>query len=652
MRVAVSRTVVAIAAAAALCGVGVGTTAAVVGPAHHIAVPPGIGTGRVMVLRPHRIDLFNGGRFARSVYLDGQHATLTGLADAIADPAFLSRPAQGTLLLTAALIQRPHTHLVVGGAGLRTVELRADPATPAFLTGTRASVSFAGVTITGTGLSAQAGRPYLSYGGFCVVSATSSRFTHLGRSGSLPRAALEVGKGSTLTASNVVFTDDVVGLAAASSAVVRLSAVTASRSSGDGIVLSNAGIVSIGDVTVNGNRDGLVLAGAGTHLSITGRLTALDNRRFGIMASSGVASAIGGAHTLGNGVAGVDVHDAGVSSIFGLISADEPVAVRIDSGAKLTADDVTATGDRTGISATAKSRNLRLHSIFVTGARTGLLLEADNVTAEAVTITGSGIGLQITSTAHNAHITRLTVTSPDINGPGSIGVEVSGDGTTLTDSRIEGARFGILVTGAHTTITGGTISATGTVIAVRDHAVGTSLTDVKINGGILGLSVAGTGTLALIKDVIRGSSRAGLRTGGGATTVTASTLTSAGTGLDAHAPVTVTDSSITAAVGAHIGAGVVAAFAGDQVYGSITGIKVVDDAHVRVVNSHVTGHIPISGKATVLGLSFIGPLPLHWLGACGLALIVVALFLVALSRSRERSHVRRVLAPAHVTNRA
>ena len=54
----------------------------------------------------------------------------------------------------------------------------------------------------------------------------------------------------------------------------------------------------------------------------------------------------------------------------------------------------------------------------------------------------------------------------------------------------------------------------------------------------------------------------------------------------------------------------------------------------------------------MLGLSFIGPLPLHWLGACGLALIVVALFLVALKQIRERSHVRRVLAPAHVTNRA
>ena len=118
----------------------------------------------MIVLRPHRLDLFDGGRYGRSIYLDGQHATLTGLVDSIADPAFLSRSAHGTVRVTAALIQRPHTSLVVGGAGLRTVELRADPASPAFLTGTRASVSFSGVTVTGTGPSAEAGRPYLSYG--------------------------------------------------------------------------------------------------------------------------------------------------------------------------------------------------------------------------------------------------------------------------------------------------------------------------------------------------------------------------------------------------------------------------------------------------------------------------------------------------------
>jgi len=117
-----SRTAVAIAAAAALLQLGASPVAAVVGPPHHIAVPPGIGAGRVIVLRPHRVDLFNHGRFGRSIYLDGQHATLTDLANAIGDPTFLSRPARGTVRLTAALVQRPDTHLVVGGGGLRTVE--------------------------------------------------------------------------------------------------------------------------------------------------------------------------------------------------------------------------------------------------------------------------------------------------------------------------------------------------------------------------------------------------------------------------------------------------------------------------------------------------------------------------------------------------
>jgi hypothetical protein len=649
MRVAVSRTVAAVAAAAVLWCVGVGTAAAASGPPHHIAVPPGIGTGRVMVLRPHRVDLFNGGRFARSIYLDGQHASLGGLADVVADPAFVSRPAAGTLLLTAALVQRPHTSLTVGGAGLRTIELRADPASPAFMTGTRAAVTFTGVTVTGIGRSSEAGRPYLSYGGFSVVSVTSSRFSRLGREGRHPLAALEVGKGAVLTASKVAFTDDVVGLAAANSAAVRLASVTVSTSSGDGITLRNAGLVSIGDLEVSGNRDGLVLAGAGTHLFVLGGLTALDNRRFGINASSSVAAAVRGARTRGNGVAGVNIHDAGASSVIGLSSSDEPIAVRIDSGAQVAADGVTASSDQTGIDATARCRNLSLHRIIITGASVGLRLAADNAIVDGVTVTGSRVGLQITPTAHHSRISALTVTSPDPNGPDSTGVEVSGDGTRLVDSHIDGAHSGLWVAGVDTTVTGGSISATGTGIAVRAQAGRTTLTSVKVSGGLVGLSVGG-GSVALTKDVITGSSRAALRNDGGTTDVTASTLRSTGTGVDAHAPVTVRDSSIMAAVGARVGAGATATFDGDAVYGSTTGIHVDDGAHVRVISSHVTGHTPIAGIATVLGLSFIGPLPLHWLGACGLALIAVALFLVALSRSRERGRIGRVLAPTHVTN--
>ena len=652
MRATASRVVVAIAAAAAFCQFGVGTATAVPGPAHHIAVPPGIGIGRVIVLRPHRIDLFNGGRYARSFYLDGQHATLNGLTDTIGDPAFLSRPARGTVLVSAAIIQRPHTGLVVGGSGLRTVELRADPVSPAFIRGTRASVTFSGVTVIAMGPLASAGRPFLSYGGHSIIIATSSRFAHLGRPGTRPLAALDVGVGSTLTATNVAFTDNAVGLRAANSAAVRLSIVTASRSSDDGIILRNAGRVSAHNVTVNDNRgDGLVLAGAGTHLFVTGSLTATGNRRSGIAATSGVATTISGAHTRGNGVAGVDVHDAGVTSVLGLASTNEPVAIRIDSAADSTADGVIASGDQVGINVTARSRNVKLHSITVNGANIGVRINAHDVSANLVTVTRSGIGVQISSTARNVQVSGLIVTNPVADGTVSTGAVVAGDGTTLTGSRIDGVGIGLRITGIHTTIKGGSVSATGTAVRLSDIADGTAVSGATVRGGKLGVSVANIGTLALTRDVISGSVAA-LRTSGGTTTVTASTLTSTGIGVDAHARVTLTHSTISAAVGAHIASGVVARFDTDQIHGAITGIHVVDGGRVSVISSHVTGRVPISGTATVLGLSFIGSLPLHWLGAFGLALLVLALFLVALSRSRERGHVRLVLAPAHVNNRA
>jgi|GEM_PF-5274085 len=655
MRAGLSRALLVIAAAAAALQLGVGTAAAVPGPPHHIAVPKGIGAGRVLVLRPHRVDLFTGGHFVRSVYLDGTHATLIGLTDAIHDASFLARSASGgNLRVTAGLIQRPGTSLVVGGAGQRTVELRADPVSPAVLTGTGANLSFRGVTVTGTGPAAPAGRPYVSYGGGSVISVSSSNFAQLGRPGQHPHAALGVGRGSTLTASNVSFSRNAVGLSATNSAVVRLDSVTAVRSAADGIVLRNAGLVQAGAISVVANGgNGLVIAGAGTHLSITGAVTATDNQRSGIRATSAVQATIQGARTHHNGIAGIEVRDSGVSSVLGLVSTSEPVALRIDSGAKLTADNINAAGDRVGIHATARSRNVTLHSIVVSGATTGVRIDGADVVADTLTVSGSEMGLQVTPSAQNVSVTKLTVTRPVASSRATVGAVLAGDTTRLTDTHIDGVDFGLRITGPLTTIKGGTVSAADTVVRVNGQGDGTTLSGMKVSGGAFGISVSDPATLTLNNDQITGSSRTALHTRGSrTTTITASTLTSAGTAIDGHGPVRVAGSTVDAAIGAHIAAGVVARFTDSRLNGSNTGIHVVDGGQVSVADSHVTGHTPISGKATVLGLSFIGPLPLHWLGFFGLALVLVALLLLALSRLRQEERERLAFAPAHVTNYA
>lgn len=656
MKATLCRTVVLlIAATAAVLQLGVGTAAAVPGPPHTIAVPPGLGVGRVLVLRPNRVDLFSGRKFIRSVYLDGTRATLVGLTDAIRDSRFLARSAtSGHLRVTTGLIQRPGTSLVVGGAGQRIVELRADPVSPAVLTGTRASLSFRGVTVTGSGPAAPAGRPYVSYGGGSLVSATSTTFTQLGQPGLHPIAALGIGRGAIFTASNLSFSGNAVGLEASNSAVVRLDSVTASNSTADGIVLRNAGNVQVGAMSVVGNGgNGLVIAGAGTRLNVTGALTATDNKRSGIRATSAVATTISGARTHHNGVAGMEFRDTGPTSVIGLVSTTEPVALRIDSGAKFTAEGITAAGDNIGIHATARSRNVTLRSIVVSGAGTGVRIDGADVVADNLMVTGSEMGLQVTAAARNVNVNRLTVTRPASNGAATVGAVLAGDTTALSDAQIDGVEYGLRITGPLTTIKGGAVSASTTVVRVNGMAVGTTVSGAKVRGGVIGISVSEPATLALKADQITGSERAALHTRGGrTTTISSSTLTSSGTAIDGHGPVTVTDSQVDAAVGAHISAGVDARFSVSRLYGSDTGIHVVDGGQVSVTNSRVTGYTPISGKATVLGLSFIGPLPLHWLGLFAIGLLVVALLLLALSRVRQENRERLAFAPAHVTNYA
>jgi hypothetical protein len=141
--------VAAVAACAAVLAPAVPAAASAPSPAP--AQLPGVpgaallAHGRVLVLRPHRLELAVDGHMQRAIPVR-QPLDLGRLPDVVGDPAFAVRTAPGVVRLSAVLLQRPDT---VVEAGPLTLELAdAGGAGPARLSGTRAALRLNHVTIT------------------------------------------------------------------------------------------------------------------------------------------------------------------------------------------------------------------------------------------------------------------------------------------------------------------------------------------------------------------------------------------------------------------------------------------------------------------------------------------------------------------------
>src|SRR4051794_4286934 len=147
---------------------GLGTVALLAGggpgPGDSVAELPGVPAvhllahGRVLVLRPHRLQVAVDGRIRREIPV-AQPLDLARLPDVVHDPAFASSPAPGVVRLGAVLVQRPDTTVEAGddGTSLR-LELRdTGGAGPGRITGTRASLRLRHASVVAAGLAPLAG---------------------------------------------------------------------------------------------------------------------------------------------------------------------------------------------------------------------------------------------------------------------------------------------------------------------------------------------------------------------------------------------------------------------------------------------------------------------------------------------------------------
>jgi hypothetical protein len=679
-------------------------------------VPAGLDARRAVVLRPHRLDLVDGGRVVTSVPFDGTRATLAGVAAAVGDGTYLTR-SRHAVTLRAALVQRPDTSLTVGTDGVRTVQLVSRPGAGAYVEGTGAAVTLIGVTVRADASTPAPVRPYLRYAGGSRVIVRGGTFTGLGRP-SPHRAALELGSRTRAWITGTRFTGNETGLAAHGCAGVYLRHVTVTGSAADGLTLRDAGVVDAAAVRVARNkRNGLVVAGSGTRVRSLRDVGAAYNGHAGLMVTEGAAPAVVGLRTAHDGNAGAVLRGAGRVSLSAVATTAEPTGVRVQDGRPATISNLVATLDGTAVNADGRGYGLVVQHARIRRAKVGLRIQTPAARLSGLDVFASDIGVQSGPAARGLTVSGLNLTGT-VAGTGT-GLVSGGAAARLTGVHATGQRTGIRVEGAATTITGSSTDAAGSGVLLAGTATDTSLTGVTAHGGDEGVRVttgadrarvvdstisggtglrigardvtvtggsiqadgtamvidtdagdvdvsrtgihgeqegvrmaAGAGHLTLDHAEVTDAARTALVLDAGTTQVVGSTLSATRTAVDAAAPIALESSSITGAVGVRVAEGVLGSLVGTQVHARDVGVLATPGAHVTLTASQVYGAVPVRGSATLRGRSFVAAMPLNWLGIAGIGLVAIAVLLMLAARLRERGPDHVALAPAHVVNRA
>jgi hypothetical protein len=418
-----SRPAAVLAAVAATLAVAAAPAAALDPDA--IPVPAGLGTGRVLLVRPARVDVVENGVVRRVVPLPGR-LDLARLPGILGDARFASQVRPGVVRLDAVLAQRPGSGVVGAAPGL--VELRLGP--EARLLGTRATLELDGVTVDAS----DSGR-VLPGGQVPVGGDAPLRYTH-GSTVRLVEAVVRGPAGVGPATPPVVQADG--------GTTLRAERVRVSGGGEAGLRLADAGESALTDVAVEAAEgNGLDVVG-GRALDLT-RVTARENGGTGVvLREPGPLRVQGGLRATGNRAGGVDLLNLRHVRLAGLTTADNS-----GPGVQLrSSQDVVLTGMRSGDD---------IAGLSVTGCT--------DVHVTDLTTRGTGSGLTVKDTGRfDANGARIVDARED-------GVTLAGRALSLADVRVEGAGEGVVV------------AAGSKAVAIRDSRFAGDRSGVRIAVG-------------------------------------------------------------------------------------------------------------------------------------------------------------------------
>jgi hypothetical protein len=590
-----------------LAAIGLGPFGALVLPAAASADPGG--TGRVIVMRPGYAQLMQAGVIRRYVPLPYGPVSIETLVRAVNDPAWASVSARGELILRVGISQRPGTNLRIQPP-VRIVRLVDSPVSPAFLAGTRATVSFQGVTVTSAAGSAgvakeSAHRPYVRYLNGSTVSMSSARFEGLG-SASTRHRGVTVGSGGVVTAVDTVFRASSRGLDMYRAARVALTRVSATDNSDAGVLINKARSVHLTDVNATDNAGtGLVLRGP---MPVAPALTRVASGRNGT---------------------GVELSQLGKAPLGPLrTDHNRQAGIVLDRCLNCVLTGVEATGDRTGILIERQSSGASVQQSTVWFAsQHGVLVAAGGAHLREVTVESApwGVGMRVLP-----RVRDVAVESSTLRG-GAVAVSTDGVNTSVSNVSMTGAQIGL---------------------RIGREADGVAVTAVRVTDSQTGLQ-ANTGARGITVEALNVTQRGGhgIRSAAQQISISNSEFHGAEHGLRLEGIATVrastvfdADEAVVAGPHGHL------TLVGGRLHGHTLGLRIADSAQVVLQDVAVDAPRGARGPIQLRGTTELPAMPLRWIGVFGLVVVAVAVALEVMRRLRERRSDRTVSAPPHVTN--
>lgn len=643
------------AAAVVALVVGAATAADDLSAAAATPDPSTAGAGRIIELRPNRIDLTVHGQVVRSIPKPAGTATLDDLRRWIGNSDWLRESRSGVYELAAAIYQAPGTDLSVAAPQVRQLLLLDQSAPRAtWLRGSRATARFAGVTVLGWD-AAKGGlakpstvRPYVSYTNASSVSISDTTFAALGRPGS-DTTGVSLLKGTAGAVTGSWFQANQQGLTLDRPGSVTLRRVTAISSVAAGLVLRGGHHLHLRSVTTSGNR------GSGIELSKSGVGNKLDgvqtfrNGGAGVAARDQQGLVLATVSTGDNGDAGVSIRSSRNTSVSGWRADGEQRGLYAGPGSRgLRISKGTVSGGGTGIRTDLGSADVAITTMAITGARDfGFDLAGSGLTVSSSQVDRTVTGLQLRDQTSMATVSSLQLAHV------STGVAVRGLAHGVKLSRVSVSDAGdsaVAIAGSGVSVTDLAAADVATGVDVYGRATGVTIEHPVIRRAAVGILATGTTRSLQVRNArVSQQMGIGLSSSSPALRVAGGRYNGARLGLDLHGSSSVTGARVSATGDAvRVGAGIRVALTKATLLSSGRGVRVAPGGHAELQDSVVTGSPGLSGNVTMRGQNTVPPQPTPWLGIAAATAITAALVLEVLRRVREHEADRKVIAPVHV----
>jgi hypothetical protein len=622
-------------------------------------VPAELAKGRVLLLRPGRIDLARDGVVRRFVPV-GRQVALADLPRLVRDPDYVAWSRPGVLRLRATIAQRPGSVLVTGAPPLTRLELDETGTGPVQLLGTRARLHLQGISVALAG-TAPARMPVVGlirYVNFSTVELRALTVTGLGDpAGRLP--AVRITSGGVVGLHGVRFEGGGPGLRLDGVTRATVSDVSVRSAHGHGVQVNTGGSLLVRSLRVRSSfGEGLRITGPVAALDVSD-VVASDNHGDAVTLLTqrgGRLSRLRTTHNRGDALSLRAVSGAVVEDVE---STWDTRALSVEGGSGTAVRRLASCGGAVVVSGSDRLTLERLHVRWIPGA--ALKISGRDVVVRDGDVDQAGEGVVVGSAAIGVTSRAGTASQVSVIGGtfvgrhGAVRVAPSAVGTTLT--RVVGrapAGVALQLSGPATLVRAGSWSGADGV-RVRDQARGILLQGAQVtsSGPALDISPTGVGDVTVIGTTLTGAGRRTVTSAARYLTLRWTVVSGGALGVDLRGDGEVESSQVSASSqGVRVTGGHRATVRGSRVQARDLGIVAAPGNSVQVADAVVRADLAVRGDATITGRTDLSPRPLRGVALAAGGMLLLALTLETLRRLREPAAARRVDAPAHVMNRS